>query len=582
VENFTIADVYERYWYYVVIILFVLLISQFIALYIARINTKLRDTQHDLEVLNNSLEDKIHEKTEYLYHESLKLEEAYLNEKYLRSILRTVADVNQMLITTRSVDELIDKATLCLSSNESFKQAKISLLLDGELSVAAVYGIREDKTVTWIEDKVYEEKKNLMITDMNDERMSPECREDIASHGIKAIYALPLKSSTFSDEVIGILMICTGRENGFSIEEQKMIDELAGDIGFALNSYAQQSHINELYNEQVESYENFIDAMVNMIEQRDTYTAGHTVRVAHYAELIAREMELREQEIQLLVESSKLHDIGKVVTPDSILLKPGKLSTLEYELIKEHAKAGYEVLSNVHLYKELADIMIDHHERYDGSGYPYGKKGEEISLLGHIMAVADSFDAMTTNRIYKPRKEVKESLIELSELSGTWYHPAVVNAAIKVLADVSVDTTINQIGHTPLEEERLSYFFKDRLTKLYNEDYFMMVINGRSRHSKPNKFTVISLIDFHRYNKAFGWESGNSMIASFADFLMKKLPDSLIFRVWGDRFVIADYEGNLEAMLSESPLMEAGIKTAIKDIASTADNLEGMLRDKVI
>ncbi|MDD2830073.1 MAG: PhnD/SsuA/transferrin family substrate-binding protein [Sulfuricurvum sp.] len=572
----------KQYWYYGVITLLVLLVSQFIALYIARINAKLRDTQQALETLNDSLEDKIRDKTEHLYSESLKLEEAYLNEKYLRSILRTVADVNQMLITTRSKDELIDKATLCLSSNESFKRAKISLVHEGELSVAAAYGIGEDNTITWIERKVYEEKKNFMITNMADVRITPECRENIVLHGIKAIYALPLKSSTFSDEVIGVLTICTGRDNGFSVEEQKMIEELSGDIGFALNSFTQQNHINELYDERLESYESFIDAMVNMIEQRDTYTAGHTVRVAYYAELIAKEMELSEKEIQLLVESAKLHDIGKVVTPDSILLKPGKLSNLEYELIKEHAKAGYEVLSNVHLYKELADIMVDHHERYDGSGYPYGKKGGEISLLGHIMAVADSFDAMTTNRIYKPRKEVKESLIELSELSGTWYHPAVVNAAVKVLSDIEIDTTINQIGQTPLEEERLSYFFKDRLTKLYNEDYFMMVINGRSRYSKPNKFTVISLIDFHRYNKAFGWESGNTMIARFADFLMHKLPERLMFRVWGDRFVIADFEGNLEEVLSESPLVEAGIKTAIKEISTTTDNLEGMLRDKVI
>lgn len=572
----------EQYWHYLVIAVLVFLLSQFIALYIARINSKLRDTQEKLEQLNDTLEEKIREKTEHLYNESVKLEEAYLNEKYLRSILRTVADVNQMLITTRSIDELIDKATLCLSSNESFKRAKISLLKEGKLSIAASYGIGEDRNITSIERKAYEEGINLMITDMDDAIMSQECRNNALAHGIKGIYALPLKSSTFSEDIIGVLTICTGRENGFSVEEQKMIEELSGDIGFALNSFTQQQQINTLHEERLKSYQNFIDAMVNMIEQRDTYTAGHTVRVARYAELIAREMELPEKEIQKLVESAKLHDIGKVVTPDSILLKPGKLSKLEYELIKEHAKAGYEVLSNVHLYKELADIMIDHHERYDGSGYPYGKKGGEISLLGHIMAVADSFDAMTTNRIYKPRKEVDESLIELGELSGIWYHPAVVNAAVKVLADVSIDTTINQIGHTPLEEERLSYFFKDRLTKLYNEDYFMMVINGRSRHLKPKTFTVISLIDFHRYNKAFGWESGNTMIAGFAEFLIQKLPDMLIFRVWGDRFVIADYEGSIESVLSDSPLVQAGIKTAIKEIPTTADNLEGMLRDKVI
>ncbi|DAB39499.1 MAG TPA: hypothetical protein CFH83_00465 [Sulfuricurvum kujiense] len=257
------------------------------------------------------------------------------------------------------------------------------------------------------------------------------------------------------------------------------------------------------------------------------------------------------------------------------------MTKLEYELIKEHARAGYEVLSTVHLYKELADIMIDHHERYDGSGYPYGKKGGEISMLGHIMAVADSFDAMTTNRIYKPRKEIDESLIELNELSGKWYHPAVVNAASKVLADVTIDTSITQMGSSALEEERMSYFFKDRLTKLYNEDYFMMTFNGRSRHPKPDKLWIISLVDFHHYNKTHGWEGGNVLISEFADYLVMRLPKHLIFRIWGDRFVLADFEGDIETLISESPLSSAGVGTKTKEIVNIPDNLEELMLEKV-
>lgn len=571
----------EQYGVYIVISFLLLILSVVVTLYILKINMRLRETRGELEAMNASLEEHVREKTQHLFDKSIRLEEAYLNEKYLRSILRTVADVNQMLITTRSVDELIDKATLCLASNESFKNAKISLVKNGKLSVVAAYGVGEDKNLTPIDTMAFEEGKNLMIIDMDDPIMSDECKENVLRHGIKGIYALPLKSSTFSEEVIGVLNICTGRENGFSVEEQKMIEELSGDIGFALYSFTQQQQIDTLHEERLKSYQNFIDAMVNMIEQRDTYTAGHTVRVAYYAELIAREMELPEKEIQKLVESAKLHDIGKVVTPDSILLKPGKLTKLEYELIKEHAKAGYEVLSTVHLYKELADIMIDHHERFDGSGYPYGKKGGEISLLGHIMAVADSFDAMTTNRIYKPRKEVDESLIELNELSGKWYHPAVINAASKVLANVTIDTSITQMGSSALEEERMSYFFKDRLTKLYNEDYFMMTFNGRSRHPKPDKLWIISLVDFHHYNKGHGWEGGNALISEFADYLVTKLPEYLIFRIWGDRFVVADFEGDVEALLSHSPLSLRGVETKIKEIVNIPDNLEELMREKV-
>jgi len=571
----------EQYGVYIVISFLLLILSVVVTLYILKINMRLRETRGELEVMNASLEEHVREKTQHLFDKSIRLEEAYINEKYLRSILRTVADINQMLITTRSVDELIDKATLCLASNESFKSAKIALVKNGVLSIAAAYGVGEEKNITPIDQKAFDEGKNFMITDMDDEILSKECKENALLHGIKGIYALPLKSSTFTKEVIGVLSICTGRENGFSVEEQKMIEELSGDIGFALYSFTQQQQIDTLHEERLKSYQNFIDAMVNMIEQRDTYTAGHTVRVAHYAELIAKEMELPEKEIQKLVESAKLHDIGKVVTPDSILLKPGKLTKLEYELIKEHAKAGYEVLSTVHLYKELAEIMIDHHERYDGSGYPYGKKGGEISILGHIMAVADSFDAMTTNRIYKPRKEIEESLIELNELSGKWYHPAVVNAALKVLADVTIDTSITQIGSSALEEERLSYFFKDRLTKLYNEDYFTMTFNGRSRHMKPYKLSIISLVDFHHYNKAYGWEGGNELISEFADYLVMNLPEHLIFRIWGDRFVLADFEGEIEALLAESPLASKGVSTKIKEIVNVSDNLEELMREKV-
>ncbi|MDD2265898.1 HD domain-containing phosphohydrolase [Sulfuricurvum sp.] len=571
----------EKYGTYLLIGILVLIFSLIVLVYIAKMNAQLRETKEALKEINASLEERVAEKTQHLYEKSSMLENAYLNEKYLRSILRTVADVNQMLITSRSKEELIDKATLCLSSNEAFKSAKIAMVIKNELSVMAAYGVGDVKTITSIDQKAYDEGKSVMITRF-DENVPEACRENAKLYGIKGIYALPLKRSTYSEEVIGVLTICTGHETGFSVEEQNMIEELAGDIGFAYHSFSQNEHIDVLHEEQIRNYQNFIEALVNMIEQRDTYTAGHTQRVARYCELIAREMELPEKEIKQLVEAAKLHDIGKVVTPDSILLKPGRLSPLEYELIKEHVAAGYEVLSTVHFYKELAEIMLDHHERYDGSGYPNGKKGGEIPLLGHILAVADSFDAMTTNRIYKPRKEVAESLIELNELSGVWYHPAVVNAACKVLAGLSIDTTISQIGSSALEEERVSYFFRDRLTKLYNEDYFMMMINGRTKHVQPETLDIISLSDFHHYNKKYGWEKGNELIGEFAAYLSEKFPEYVVFRIWGDRFAIADFKGDMESLLSDSPLTANGVHAKTKKIAATVENLQVLMREEIV
>jgi putative nucleotidyltransferase with HDIG domain len=571
----------EKYGAYILIGILLLILSLIVLVYIAKMNAQLREAKEALKEINASLEERVEEKTQHLYEKSQMLENAYLNEKYLRSILRTVADVNQMLITSRTKEELIDKATLCLSSNEVFISAKIAIAVKNELVVMATYGLGDVKSVTGIDRKAYEEGKSLMITHF-DENVPEECRENAKQYGIKGIYALPLKRSTHTEEIIGVLTICSGHEKGFSVEEQSMIEELAGDIGFAYHSFSQNEHIDVLHEEQIRNYQNFIEALVNMIEQRDTYTAGHTQRVARYCEMIAREMELPEKEIKQLVEAAKLHDIGKVVTPDSVLLKPGRLSPLEYELIKEHVSAGYEVLSTVHFYKELAEVMLDHHERYDGSGYPNGKKRGEIPLLGHILAVADSFDAMTTNRIYKPRKEVGESLIELNELSGIWYHPAVVSAACKVLAGITIDTTINQIGSSALEEERVSYFFKDRLTKLYNEDYFMMMINGRTKHAQPETLDIISLSDFHHYNKRYGWERGNELIAEFAAYLSEKLPEYVVFRIWGDRFAIADFKGDMESLLSDSPLTLNGVHAKTTKIAATVENLQILMREEIV
>ncbi len=567
----------EKYWPYMLIAVLLIVISLITAGYIAKVNNRLREARRLLREANSDLEEKIAQKTQHLYEKSLELENAYLNEKYLRQVLRTVADVNQLLITSCSLDELLDRSALCLSSNESFKSAKICLEEKGGLEAKVSYGFGDEKTVTELEKEAHGFNKNVMISELDDKTPSHYLQK-AEKYGVKAVYILPLRSSSYAKGALGTLTITTATQHGFSVEEQKMLEELAGDIGFAVNSFTQKEVIDTLHEERIKSYQDFIEALVDMIEQRDTYTAGHTERVAKYSKLIAEEMGLGEEDIKKLTEAAKLHDIGKVVTPDSILLKPGALNTLEYELIKEHVTAGYQVLSNVHFYQDLAEIVAYHHEKYDGSGYPHGKKAGEIPILGHILAVADSFDAMTTNRIYKPRKSLEESLKELNELSGTWYHPAVVSAAQKALKDIQIDTSVNQIGNSAIDEERLSYFFKDRLTKLYNEDYLTLTLNGRARmQNAPKSATVISLVNFTKFNKEHTWEGGNKALAEFGKFLTDALPKALIFRIWGDHFVIADYEGDIEELLEKSSLKANGIEYKIKTVAPLPLNARGFL-----
>lgn len=544
-----------------------LLFLVFIYIVIRRLTYREAQIKQELEVM-------VKEKT-------AKLESAYLHEKHLRSVLRTVADVNQVLITAKNIEELVDQAALALSLNDSFSSVKIALLRDEALEVMASYSPWDEKMITKVDMDVFDSAQSLLILDLEGEGVPEFCREKAKLYGISAIYSIPLKSNGFVKESIGVMTICTTMKNGFSSDDINMLDELAGDIGFAINSFMQQDALGFLREEKIKRYQDFIEALVEMIEQRDTYTAGHTARVAEYSSMIAIELGLSKKNIKNLVEAAKIHDIGKVVTPDSILLKPGMLTQLEYDLIKEHVLAGYGVLSNIDSYKELAEIVLLHHERFDGSGYPYGKQGDEISLSGHILAVADSFDAMTTNRIYKPRKSVNTAICELKELSGTHYHPLVVAAAAKVLESVHIDQTVNQtIAISEIEKERLSYFFQDRLTKLYNEEYFTLVVNGRSGRLIPDSLSVISLSNFTKYNRDKTWDGGNKLLVEFAEFLKKEMNELLVFRIWGDRFVVADCNLDLEEIMTLSPLVKNNIAYKIKTIKAPFKNIkEEILRE---
>ena len=172
-------------------------------------------------------------------------------------------------------------------------------------------------------------------------------------------------------------------------------------------------------------------------EYRDPETGAHIMRMSHYSKLIARQMGLSESEQELILEASPMHDVGKVGTPDNILLKPGKLDFDEFVIMKQHANYGYEILNqgSSHLLQVAAEIAISHHEKYNGKGYPNGLKGEDIPLRGRIVAVADVFDALTSERPYKKAWPVEKAIALLTEESGEHFDPQCVDAFLAVLDD---------------------------------------------------------------------------------------------------------------------------------------------------
>jgi PAS domain S-box-containing protein/putative nucleotidyltransferase with HDIG domain len=175
-----------------------------------------------------------------------------------------------------------------------------------------------------------------------------------------------------------------------------------------------------------------INTMVKIVELRDPYTAGHQQKVAELATAIAREMKLEDSRIEQLRMAAVTHDIGKMYVPSDILSKPGRLSNIEFGLIKTHSQSGYAIVKGMDFPCSVADAVLQHHERLDGSGYPGGLKGEDTILEAKILAVADVIEAMASHRPYRPALGIDKALEEISENKGSLYDPDVVDACLEL------------------------------------------------------------------------------------------------------------------------------------------------------
>ena len=173
-----------------------------------------------------------------------------------------------------------------------------------------------------------------------------------------------------------------------------------------------------------------IQAISRTVETRDAYTAGHQRRTTEIARAIAFEMGLSKQQIEGIRMAGVIHDLGKISIPAEILSKPGKISESEFSLIKQHPQTGYEILKGIDFNCPVADIVLQHHERLDGSGYPNNLQGDEILLEARVIGVADVIEAMSSHRPYRPALGIDEAFEEITINKGITYDPDVVSAAI--------------------------------------------------------------------------------------------------------------------------------------------------------
>ncbi|MFD2615314.1 HD domain-containing phosphohydrolase [Paenibacillus gansuensis] len=182
-----------------------------------------------------------------------------------------------------------------------------------------------------------------------------------------------------------------------------------------------------------------LTAIVKQIEEKDQYTYQHSVRVQDYSLKIAKELQLSKDKLENLYFASLFHDVGKINTPAEIMNKTGTLTEEEFEIVKRHAADGYDMVQSSY-YDQIGQIILQHHERLDGSGYPNGLKGDQIILEAQIISVADTFDAMTSDRPYRKGMDRKQSLNEIKSLIGVHYNRDIVEAFEKaLLADGLID-----------------------------------------------------------------------------------------------------------------------------------------------
>jgi HD-GYP domain-containing protein (c-di-GMP phosphodiesterase class II) len=278
-----------------------------------------------------------------------------------------------------------------------------------------------------------------------DERHYSKVDQNTGIH-TRSLLAVPLhtkkldlgsKRGAFEARIIGGLEAINKNDGAFDEDDVKILQTLANQAATILE-------IAHLYSESNEVFLSGIKALTAAIDAKDKYTVGHSQRVSDFSVEIALELGISTEEIYHLQIGTLLHDVGKIGIPDVILGKPGRLTTLEYERIKDHPAIGERILGEIHLLHREIKAVAEHHERMNGSGYPRGLSGDEISIFGRIVAVADVFDAMTSERPYRKALAVEEVFAHLQRGAGEEFDDACVENLIQAYSKGNIITQLER------------------------------------------------------------------------------------------------------------------------------------------
>ncbi len=370
--------------------------------------------------------------------------------------LSALSEAAAALARASSTDALIQEVCSAIASQAPYVLAWVGKAEDDAEKTVTIMGgsgsaiaYTKDILITWNDQIpsglgpagacIRSGKTTFVIDSETDQQYLP-WRDRARKFGIRSAIACPIQDGV--EKLRRCLLVYSSEPNSFGETEVELFQSLAHEIGFGLRSIERQRQLDEQIHQKQLTQERLasalrstIEAMSRTMEWRDPYTAGHQKRVALIAMRIADKLGWSNEDSQALYMAGMVHDIGKVAVPSEILTKPTHLTDLEMKMVQGHVEAGYQILKDIPFPWPIAEAVYQHHERLDGSGYPNGLKGDAISQGGRILGVADTIEAMSTHRPYRPARGLAAAMDEIQAESGVKLDSTVVNAALDLLKE---------------------------------------------------------------------------------------------------------------------------------------------------
>ncbi len=363
------------------------------------------------------------------------LESAILYERMFKRllVLSNVFILGKEIVTNIDLNSLVDKFLSIARDGSNSEVAAIYLLREPDaephftrVQIGGGSGkpVTTPLAITPLIRQVCREQKPITVDNLAQSAFAETEPGKFAGIALQNTFAMPL---VVHDRFLGVIQMANkiGR-GGFTSEDLDLLKILSGQIAFVIQNA-------NLFQNLQSAYINTLGALTSAIDAKDSYTHGHSERVTELSVMLGREIAISSEELENLRIAGLLHDIGKIGIPEGILNKPGRLTDEEFEIIKSHPDLGVRILKKVEFLHPIIPFILHHHERFDGRGYPAGLAGDRIPLCARIITVADTYDAMTSDRPYRKALDQQTALEEVLRCKGTQFDPQVAEAFVKLM-----------------------------------------------------------------------------------------------------------------------------------------------------